>query len=442
MKKPQKKQLKVVEDSMNKGGSKPAKQPHVPAQENDHREILNAPLPEKYKELYDLSPSGYFTLDKQGVILDLNLSAALLLGKDRSSLINQSFSANIAESHLDIFQGFFEKIFTTGVKTCCEVALKNDFKPFVFVHIDGTVLSKAEQCVLAIADITARHKAENELKVKQDIFELSLDLHCSTDGNGFFKIINPSWTRILGWTAEEIMTRHSTDLIHPDDRDSTLGVKRNLLQASGIVNFENRFLCKDGTHRWIEWNVVANTTEDTIVSVGRDITERKQVEDENRKLAMIANLTVNAVILTDSDGLIQWTNEGFDRLTGYDFNEVQGINVFNFLVRSGTSQEVILYIRSCFKHKKGCRIELLNFNKSGTAYWVDVEIVPMKDNDNLVTGFMLLEKDITEKKKTETALLNQNEDLNKRAEELTLSNEELERFAYVASHDLQEPLRM
>ncbi len=157
---------------------------------------------------------------------------------------------------------------------------------------------------------------------------------------------------------------------------------------------------------------------------------------------MIANLTINGVVLTDATGSIQWINNGFERMTGYVLNEVLGKELPDFLCQPGAGREAIMYLENCMLNRKACKIEFICLNKGGHQYWVDCEMVPMKDSEGTVTGFMILQRDITDRKNAENELLYLNQDLKNQAADLVASNQELEQFAYVASHDLQEPLRM
>ena len=108
----------------------------------------------KFTVLFDLSPMGYFTLDTEGVISELNFTAAEMLGERRFSLINSNFKLFIAEDSKDVFNDFFRKIFTSNAKESCEVMLGYDNKPLCSVYMEGVVTEENQNCFLSILDIS------------------------------------------------------------------------------------------------------------------------------------------------------------------------------------------------------------------------------------------------------------------------------------------------
>jgi PAS domain S-box-containing protein len=122
------------------------------------------------------------------------------------------------------------------------------------------------------------------------------------------------------------------------------------------------------------------------------------------RLARVARLTSNAVIITDPEGRTTWVNEGFTRITGYAADEVLGKVPGRLLQVPETSPEAINIIRQALRERNGCRVELLNAAKDGRRYWLEIEIQPLFDADGRHTGFMAIESDITDRKQAEQKL--------------------------------------
>ena len=115
-------------------------------------------------------------------------------------------------------------------------------------------------------------------------FEVSIDMLCQLGFDGYFKRLNPAWERALGFTIEELKSRPFIEFVHPEDRERTLE-QNALVKAGGqAIGFENRYLCTDGSYRWLVWNAAPEFGERTIYSVARDITERKKAEEERDRL--------------------------------------------------------------------------------------------------------------------------------------------------------------
>jgi PAS domain S-box-containing protein len=110
----------------------------------------------------------------------------------------------------------------------------------------------------------------------EDFFEMSLDLLCVAGLDGYFKRVNPSWTRTLQWTAEELLSRPSVEFVHPDDCALTLAARQRLELGSVLGPLVNRYLCRDGSFRWFEWRSVAHLDLGLVYAAARDITDEKR----------------------------------------------------------------------------------------------------------------------------------------------------------------------
>src|SRR5436305_9081498 len=113
-------------------------------------------------------------------------------------------------------------------------------------------------------------------ELEERFFDLSIDLLCMLDFNGYFKRLSPSWERALGFTREELMSKPFIEFVHPDDRERTLNQNREVRGGGQALAFENRYRCKDGSYRWLHWNAASDSSERTIYSVARDVTATKQ----------------------------------------------------------------------------------------------------------------------------------------------------------------------
>jgi PAS domain S-box-containing protein len=116
------------------------------------------------------------------------------------------------------------------------------------------------------------------------LFRMSLDLLCVAGLDGYFRQVNPSWTRVLGWSREELLARPVVDFVHLEDRERTLESRRRLAQTGMLSGFENRYLCKDGSYRWLSWQTSVEPGQPTVFWVARDVTERRR-QDEERFVA-------------------------------------------------------------------------------------------------------------------------------------------------------------
>jgi PAS domain S-box-containing protein len=120
--------------------------------------------------------------------------------------------------------------------------------------------------------------------IEERFFDLSIDMLCFLDFSGYFKRLNPAWERTLGFTTEELMSRPFIEFVHPDDRERTLNQNASVRRGGQALNFENRYLCKNGTYRWLRWNAAPDSGSRVIYSVARDVTAAKEAEEERERL--------------------------------------------------------------------------------------------------------------------------------------------------------------
>jgi PAS domain S-box-containing protein len=150
-----------------------------------------------------------------------------------------------------------------------------------------------------------RRSAEESLRQKTEeldqFFNLSLELLCIANTDGYFLRLNPAWERSLGYSREDLMAKRFLDFVHPDDLDRTHKAVSSLASQQKVIYFENRYRCKDGTYRWLEWT--AAPAGSLIYAAAHDVTERLKEEVEARqhreelahvtRVAMMGELTTS-----------------------------------------------------------------------------------------------------------------------------------------------------
>ena len=126
-------------------------------------------------------------------------------------------------------------------------------------------------------DVSERRRYEVAVAAQN---EMSRELICTASFEGFFTRLNPAWTDVLGWGLDELMARPYVQFIHPDDVTSTEPeVVRETVAGLPVVNFQNRYRCRDGSYRWLEWTSRSDERTRTLHAVARDITVRKEAEE-------------------------------------------------------------------------------------------------------------------------------------------------------------------
>ena len=188
--------------------------------------------------------------------------------------------------------------------------------------------------------------------------------------------------------------------------------------------------------------------------VARRTTELCQVLTYNKRLALVAAHTTDAIIVTDANGLIEWVNEGFVRLSGYGADEMINKKPGSFLQGPMTDANTVAYMRERLAAQQGFSVEIINYSKSGVPYWAELKVQPMRDAGGTVTGYMGTASDITARKSAEertNAAKEEAEQLNTQLEmviaqaqqsatEANIASQAKSSFLATMSHEIRTPL--
>jgi PAS domain S-box-containing protein len=128
---------------------------------------------------------------------------------------------------------------------------------------------------------------------------------------------------------------------------------------------------------------------------------------EASRLALVAARTDNGVVLTDTEGRIEWVNDGFSRITGYQLDEVKGRRPGSMLQGPASDPATVARISAALRRGEGFHEIIVNYTREGASYWVDIACQPLRDDAGVLTGFMAIESDITSRVQLEQTLLQQ-----------------------------------
>ncbi|MDK2830486.1 MAG: hypothetical protein PWQ75_238 [Methanolobus sp.] len=360
---------------------------------------------ERFKSLHNASFGG-ITIHDKGVILDCNQGLSDITGYSHEELIGMDELFLIAESHRDMVMS---KILAGYEKPYEAMGLRKDGTEY-FLRLEArNIPYKGKQARVAeFRDITEQKLAEKALIEKTEELEVyftsSLDLLCIVNTKGQFIRLNPEWENVLGYPISELEGRYFIDFVHPDDKETTIGVLTDQAsQGTKVQSFENRYRARDGTYRWIEWR--SAPIGELIYAVARDITKRKKAEEKlqesEEKLRLFIEHAPAALTMLDCD----MRHIAVSQRWLEDFSlDMDIIGKHHY--------EVMPYIKEKWKeaHQKALNGEVVRSNEDfyirddGRMRWLRWELRPWKAADGSIGGIIIFAEDITERKEYEEKL--------------------------------------
>lgn len=264
--------------------------------------------------------------------------------------------------------------------------------------------------VSSFIDITERKLVENKLKQSDKIFETALDMLCIAGNDGYFKVLNPRWVTILGWSIEELMSKPWLDFVHPEDQTATLKISSEIVNGSETNQYINRFLCKNGTYKWISWNTHPVVSEGLIYAVARDITQQKQIEESLLKAEMMFRAIIenapDGVVLLGKEGKLTYASPTSIKMFGYDGSStaLSDINP-NESTHPDDLPKVLNALNDVIENPNNINVVEYRFKKKdGSWYWIE-SIFSNRFSEPGIESIVINFRDIHERKNAEQALI-------------------------------------
>jgi len=215
---------------------------------------------EKYTELYDFAPSGYFTLSKEGIILDINFRAARIINKKRSLLRNGTFGFFVSNDTKQIYNNFLHNTFDSNNTQSCEVTLSLDYRLPMYIQLSGIVIDNKEQCLVNLVDITEHKQAEQQLNQMrmnyETFFNSSRDLLFVLDPTGNILQTNTAVVERIGFSTKELMGK-SINILHSRDICNESSLIVGMILSGTTMTSSIPFISKQGIEIPVETRVTA-----------------------------------------------------------------------------------------------------------------------------------------------------------------------------------------
>ncbi|QQE66584.1 hypothetical protein GFS31_32840 [Leptolyngbya sp. BL0902] len=244
----------------------------------------------QYRQIIDTASEGIWVIDAEGYTLMGNPALAQSLGIDQEAMVGQSLFQFVDEADRPALEAQLQ-CHQLGRSGQYELPLRSrDGTQRIMLASVSPRMNGAGTCTgmtLMLTDITDRKHMETSLAAKTEeldrFFSVALDLLCIASIDGRFARLNQQWETVLGYPVAELEGREFLEFVHPDDLAGTLQEMTRLDQGGVVLNFVNRYRCRDGQYRWIEWRSAPRGT--FIYAAARDITDRVRAEQQEHQRA-------------------------------------------------------------------------------------------------------------------------------------------------------------
>jgi PAS domain S-box-containing protein len=425
-------------------------------QVKDKKEITSEILPEseeKFRASFDYASIGMALVDLKGRFIQVNKSLCKMLGFSEKELLSKTFQVLTHPDDLKTdlnFQGHLLREEINHYQIEKRYITKKGSPIWVQLNVsivhgsDGKPLYLIKQ----VQDISSQKRIADFLRESEERFRNSFDYAAIgmaiVKPDGYFLQVNNSFSKLIGYTEEELRRITFQEITHPDDLDSDLSKSKELFSGK-IKNYqiEKRYFTKNKAIIWVLLSVsMVHDGEGkplyTIKQI-QDITDRQTMsEDLLKSEEKFRNSFAYAPIgmgIVSPDGRWLQVNNALCNILGYSPEELNKMTFQELTHPDDLQADLNNHKKLINRELDYFQMEKKYFHKNGSIIWILLSVTLVRDSLGKPIYFIKQVQDISGRKKMEFEL----EQKNVKLEE---SNKELEQFAYIASHDLQEPLRM
>ncbi len=383
----------------------------------EHRRIIAAlhVNENKYHELINQSPDGYFVIELSGNILTANQAMCKALEFSEEEFLSLNIWDIIPEQYLYEYKERLTKVLKgESLREATEYRVLGKTGGVHYVEVLAAPRYSGADVIgfQGIArDVTARKRAEEALRKSEErfsqVWEVTSDAMALSDPEGIVLAANLAYLDLYGYTREQVIGRSFAIIFPEENREQAVEQYRIVFAGEALpATFESTVRRMDGTERIVESKATFLTRAGQrilMLSIIRDITERRQAEEQTRFQANLLNAVGQAVIATDAAGTVTYINRAAENLYGWRAEETRGSTILDVTVPQVSqiqAEEIMAYL----SRGESWSGEFLVQNRDGRVFPAEVHDSPIFNKENELIGIIGISSDITERKQAEEKL--------------------------------------
>ncbi|BAN34527.1 diguanylate cyclase/phosphodiesterase with PAS/PAC sensor(s) [Sulfuricella denitrificans skB26] len=370
---------------------------------------------DRYVDLYEFAPISYFTLTREGIISEANLTGASLLGVEREKLLRRRFASFVMPEDTGRWHRHFMSSLQHGEEQRCELALKRDDGSLFYARLDTlgrNIKGDAPLVFITLVDTTESRSAAMALHRSEEMFRRLAQISPAgifhADTQGACDYVNERWSEITGLSIEESLGDGWMLALHKEDRERTLALWREAMSTMQPKPMEWRMQRHDGTVRWAFGEAATELDAQGriagFIGIVNDITERKQAEiklrESEERYRQTLQTSIDGFWIASSDGRILDVNDAYCQMISYEREELLNMRIPD-LEAMESPEETARHIQEVLT-KGHDRFETRHRRKDGQVLEIEISTVHQPGEDG--GYFCAFLRDITKSKQVEEDL--------------------------------------
>lgn len=388
---------------------------------------------QRYRALFENNPDIVIFENWEGVVTEVNpafrktfgVASDKIIGKSIASLLPPDMAAVNERSRQEALLGSTLRYDLEFVSHTNKAMVLDTVK---FPVPAGDRVIGVQTIAKDITPIVRSFETiERQARKLNTIFESITDAFFTLDKAWRYTYINSEFKRITGATEQDYVGKQLLDKTAYGTEGIFYQQYLHAAETGHSVHFEGY---SKRLNKWLE--VKAFPSDEGLAVYFTDVTEKVKAKKEIEKLSLVASKTDNGVVITDADGLTEWVNEGFTKITGYTLADMLGKKPGDVLQGADTEQDALGQISEGLRKGAHFNAKLVNYRKSGEKFWMSMDITPIHDDAGAITQYIAIQRDISYQIETEANLL-------QLTQHLYSQNKDLQEFTYIVSHNLRAP---